>query len=41
MSPPDVLSQLLIALPLWLFLEVAWFVLALMKAKENFMEKEK
>jgi sec-independent protein translocase protein TatC len=41
MSPPDVLSQLVIALPLWLFLEVAWFALALMKAKENFMKKER
>jgi len=40
MSPPDVLSQLLIALPLWLFLEVAWFVLALLKAKQDIISKK-
>lgn len=41
MSPPDVLSQLVIAFPLWLFLEVAWFMLALMKAKEDYIRKKK
>ena len=35
MSPPDVLSQLMIALPLWLFLEVAWLLLALMEAHKK------
>jgi len=34
MSPPDVLSQLMIALPLWLFLEVSWLLLAFMEAKK-------
>jgi Sec-independent protein secretion pathway component TatC len=41
MSPPDVLSQLVIAFPLWLFLEVAWFMLALMKAKEDYIRKKR
>ena len=39
MSPPDLLSQLVIAFPLWLFLEAAWFILALMKAKEDSIQK--
>ena len=34
MSPPDLLSQLVIALPLWLFLEMAWFILAMEEAKK-------
>jgi len=41
MSPPDVLSQLVIALPLWLFLEAAWFILALLQAKEFYIKKNK
>ena len=41
MSPPDVLSQLVIALPLWLFLEAAWFILALMEAQECDINKNK
>ena len=40
MSPPDVLSQMMIALPLWLFLEVAWLLLALMEAKKRLYNKE-
>ena len=41
MSPPDVLSQLVIAFPLWLFLEAAWFILALLQAKEFYIKKNK
>ena len=40
MSPPDVLSQMMIALPLWFFLEVAWLFLALMEAKKKLYNKE-
>jgi hypothetical protein len=35
------LSQLVIALPLWLFLEAAWFILALMEAQECDINKNK
>jgi sec-independent protein translocase protein TatC len=34
MSPPDLLSQLVIALPLWFFLELGWFILAIKEAKK-------
>jgi len=40
MSPPDVLSQMMIALPLWLFLEVAWLFLAFMEAHKKLYNKE-
>ena len=40
MSPPDVFSQIVIALPLWLFLEITWLVLALMESKKSFKKKE-
>ena len=40
MSPPDVFSQIVIALPLWLFLEITWFILALMESKKNYNKKE-
>ena len=34
MSPPDLLSQIVIALPLWFFLELGWFILAIKEAKK-------
>jgi len=34
MSPPDLLSQIVIALPLWFFLELGWFVLAIKEARK-------
>jgi sec-independent protein translocase protein TatC len=40
MSPPDVFSQIVIALPLWLFLEITWFILALMESEKNYNKKE-
>jgi len=40
MSPPDVLSQMMIALPLWLFLEVAWLFLAFLEAHKKLYNKE-
>jgi sec-independent protein translocase protein TatC len=40
MSPPDVFSQIVIALPLWLFLEATWFILAMMESKKNYNKKE-
>ena len=40
MSPPDVFSQIVIALPLWLFLEATWLVLAIMESKKNYNKKE-
>jgi len=40
MSPPDVLSQIVIALPLWFFLELAWLILAVIEAQKKHKRKE-
>jgi sec-independent protein translocase protein TatC len=36
MSPPDLLSQIVIALPLWFFLELGWFILAIKEANKYY-----